>query len=507
MTIYNASGAYSQSAVTYNQAPGEAAMSTTSELSGAGTIRASGALTSSGTLTGSGMVVFAATAAFTSTSGLTSSGLTPALDRDANLTTQSALTSSASPEMVDVGTLATATQLSGTGGVYITPIVYVPLPVYQQQARRPKPFSRWRYVFADLRTDQTIDEFDVANARFDVRINQPGTFSGTIPLPNAAAAARARAITEVRTVVYVYRGADIWGGPFILWQVTPSGGGRNGVSLSVQGSTFESYLDRREIRTNLTYAQVDQFTIARSLIASAQSRTEGNLGITWGTHLSGVKRDRTYLASESASYGQRLSELAAVLNGFEYRIVGYVDPTTGARVREFVTGYPGLGRPDVEHVFSEPGNVLSWSYAGDGTRGATSFRARGDSVSSDVSGDATALLSDVVERADLLADGWPLLDRTDDYYSVVLKPTLDEYASENATIYGGAARVMYASVRLPYGRDAFSPGNVGDRARLVLKNDWFGVFSQSWRVVGMDVEPNDRSDGQDSATLIFESET
>lgn len=374
--------------------------------------------------------------------------------------------------------------------------------------------ATWRYVFADLLTDRTIDELDLEGVTFDNRIMQPGTFSATLQVPNRERAARARQILEGRTVVYAYRGADIWGGPYLLWQVTPSGA-RGGIGVALQGAGLESYLDHREIRADLTFTGEDQLDIARALVVDAQTRDEGNLGIGVEANLSGVTRDRTYYDSEGATYGQRLTELANVLGGFEYRIVAYVDPATGQRIRLFRVGYPELGQGLVDHVFTQPGDVLGWSQSGDAGKAATSFRARGDSINDDLSAQSIPLQSQVVERTDLLAGGWPLLDRTDSYQSVVEQGTLDGYAAANAARFGGSVRILSVTVRLAAGADAFTPANLGDRARIVLDDIWHtevdgdgrrSPFSETWRVVGMAITPNARGQGQDTAQLIFATE-
>lgn len=375
--------------------------------------------------------------------------------------------------------------------------------------------ATWRYVFADLLTDRTIDELDVTGVTFDDRIIVPGAFKGTIAVPSRAVAARARQIEEGRTVVYAYRGADIWGGPYLLWQVTPTSTARGDITVDLQGATLESYLEHREIRSTLAFVGQDQLDIFRALILDVQDRDESNLGITVDATLSGVARDRTYLDSEGATYGQRAAELANVLDGFEYRIVAYVDPAAGTRVRKAITGYPELGQGVVDHVFTEPGDVLSWKRVGDASKAATSFRATGDPVNDDVSAVSVPTQSVVVERADLLAAGWPLLDRTDAYQSVTDEGTLDGYAASLAARYGGSRRILSVTVRLGSGPDVFTPANLGDRARVVLDDVWFTtvdgdgrrvVFSEAWRVVGMGVTPTARGQGQDTAQLIFATE-
>lgn len=370
--------------------------------------------------------------------------------------------------------------------------------------------ATYRYVFADLLSDLTLDEMKVQGVKFDRRIIMPGTFKGILPITDSSLADRARRFVEGRTVVHVYRGRDIWG-TYLLWTITPQSGERGQVTLNLQGATLESYLHRREIRQDLSFVQQDQLAIARGLISSMQAAASGDIGLTVDTTLSGVLRDRPYLRSEAATYGQRLEELANLIDGFEYTVRTFVDPSTQQRVRQFVTGYPTIGQQRVDHVFAKPGNVISWSYPGDATRGGTSFQTRGDTVEEDVTEDSQPLMSNVWNADELLAGGWPLLDVTEDRQSVTDVGTLDEWAQSLRERLSGSVRIPQATVRL-YEDTSWSPNRLGDRVRLTLVDEWWPrkdgapTFSKSWRVVGAEITPVSRDDGQESAKLIFEEE-
>jgi hypothetical protein len=124
--------------------------------------------------------------------------------------------------------------------------------------------SVYRVIFADASTDQTIDVLPVNDIEFDDYIGKPGSFTGTIPLPNADIAARAARLIEGRTTVYLARGNDLWWGG-ILWTMSPQCDDRGVLTCPIQAGTFDSYAGRRYLRTNLSYSGVDQLQVVRNL--------------------------------------------------------------------------------------------------------------------------------------------------------------------------------------------------------------------------------------------------
>ena len=523
-------------------------------LSGSGTLARSAtpAFAVDLALTGAGSLTFAAAPAFARNLDLSGSGTltfptrTPGFTGPAGFTGSGALTLTAVPAflrplalsgsgtltLVSGANFAGPLLLSGSGslGLFGIIVAFGDLNLSSEGtlslsaigfqgptgAHPPLPGSaaivevvplKWRYVMADLRTDATIDEFELSDVRFDQRINQPGAFSATYAMPNAAAAAKGRQIAEARTVCYVYRGLEVYAGPYVIWSTVATGDPRGGTKLALTGAGLESYFNRREVRTDLNFVQVDQLAIARALITTPQADTGGDVLVQTDTALSGVLRDRTEWTSTSGSfYGARLGELAAVENGFEFRIISYIDPSIGQRVRRFITGYPHLGRPDVDHVFTYPGRVVGWSQTRDATAGATSFRSRGDTpITEEITEALEPVMGAVVDRDDLLSTGWPRIDRTDDYSSVTTVSVLDGHTRENAAIYGGSAKTLAVSVRLsPDGAGDFTPNDLGSSARLVIQDDYLGLLNETWRVVGMDVKPSSRDGVSDIADLIFE---
>ncbi|MFE0151803.1 hypothetical protein ACFWY5_31975 [Nonomuraea sp. NPDC059007] len=167
--------------------------------------------------------------------------------------------------------------------------------------------------------------------------------------------------------------------------------------------------------------------IGRRRLTHLQAQSGANLGLILQAGNSGVIRGRTYLATDGATYGRRLIELAEVDNGFEWRID--IVPGSSGLERRWVWGYPILGQqtpPLYVFVDSPSGRgVLEWDENIDALRGATRGRARGGTPDTgDASTIATPLISPVHVAAAHLAAGWPRLDRTINKSSVVVQATL-----------------------------------------------------------------------------------
>lgn len=391
-----------------------------------------------------------------------------------------------------------------------TPPPPLPVPAIDWKRRG----RLYRYVFADFLTDSTLAVLDLEDVTFDRRICQPGSFKATVPVPNAEVAAAVQRIvprddTTIatgpgRTVVHVYRGEVIWG-TYLIWTATVKSDERGRITVDLQGASLESYLDHREIREDIQLIQADQLDIARYLVAHMQTQgDDSSVGIeVGGQPVSGLLRDRTYLASEAATYGQRLTELAQVIDGPEWMIRTWQDPDTGRRRREFIVG-DRMGDEDTRHIFTQPGNIVAWSYPADATSAATSWQTRGDTIQDDVAEDSQPLLSGIWENPAYREAGWPLLEQTVDYQSITRVETLNDYAKWWAANRSGMIRIPQVQVRLPRDTD-WNPNNLGDSAQLKLINEWFprGTFDRRWRVIGCEITPPTRDDGIEKMTLIF----
>jgi hypothetical protein len=100
-----------------------------------------------------------------------------------------------------------------------------------------------------------------------------------------------------------------------------------GTTLTVTAPGLLSYLGYMLIDADLTFTGVDQTAIGRELVDQWQRLPYGHFGIdTTVVALSGVLRDRAYIAAEQHEVLSRLTQLGAAINGFDID----VDPATRA---------------------------------------------------------------------------------------------------------------------------------------------------------------------------------
>ncbi|WP_157253222.1 hypothetical protein [Nonomuraea typhae] len=392
----------------------------------------------------------------------------------------------------------------------------VPQPPVVQPFAPGRGSSSYRYVFTRLLDRTYLGDLDLVNVAFDKRILQPGTLNAAIPIPSRKVGDQVAEIiprdaTELGSgpgviTCQIYREGEPWG-EYWITKATPSRGRRGTPAIALQGSTLDAYLARVEIQDDLVFGGDDQIAIARGLLNSLLGQANANISLSLQAGTSGVVRDRTYLESEGGTYGQRLIELAQVDDGFEWMI--NLELVGGSLVRRWVWGYPTLGTLDPPpHLFADgrsAGDILDWSEEIDALRGATRWRARGSTVSTDASTTSTPVVSGVHSATAHLAAGWPRLDRTLSYSTVTQAATLDDYAAFWAAKAAGALRVDQATVAL--GKiPSLTPNNLGDAARFYLNNEWHRGEWRTRRIIGIGITPSSRDHGKEEARLVLEGQ-
>jgi len=368
---------------------------------------------------------------------------------------------------------------------------------------------QYTYRFANLLSDNDIAELELLDVRFDRRIIQPGAFSANIAVTNSDIAEQAKKIVPAKTIVHVYRDSEIWG-TYIIWSVRVRSSSHAPTIFEIQGATLESWFDRRIVDADLTYTGVDQFDIARDLIDNAQTgwtpyEANANLGITATTNMSGVVRDRNYFLTDAATVGQRLQELAAVDNGFEYMINTFDDYSLGIRTRQLVLA-SSLGSDNLKVVYTYPGSILSYDISYDATSAATAWWTRGDTIDDDISGTSSPLMT----QAPVMADTWlqsafPHLDRVVDYQSVTVLDTLENYAAWWRDNHSGVVAVPVIELNTSNNTTLIPPSALGTTAQFTVEDQFFasGDFSSENRIIGIEVTPPSRGT-QEVIRLVIE---
>jgi hypothetical protein len=335
--------------------------------------------------------------------------------------------------------------------------------------------STYTYLAYDLLSGQRIAELPLSDVTYTLQLPEfgDGGLSGAIT-PSAAMGRTGSGRQDLaqvlgyRTEIFVDRDGRCMGGFFFrYWDQAPGG-----VALGEGGCPgWFAYFAEREIRTTLTYHQVDQFAIANNVIAAMQAKPGGNARVTLQTgKTSGVLRDRTYPASESKKARDAVVELSAVIGGFDLRTATDYGPGR-VPVKTMLLDYPrtNLYPPDNwlgVPVFTYPGNI----------RGYTSF---GDSsLATDIvgvgGGDGLDAIRAYAVNQHLKDAGWPVIERSLSWTDVTNLATLQGHVDGEAL---QRAQLSFTIV-VDVGPDDPQLGTYwpGDWCRLRLSDDvFFGV--------------------------------
>lgn len=179
-------------------------------------------------------------------------------------------------------------------------------------------------------------------------LNKPG--SATLQCPVWALTADVQAVlVNLRVTpceVWIYADSTLaWSGEIQTMQIQNQ-------TLTINCVGLMGYLARMGITADTTFSATDQFTIAKSLVNTWQAQSYGNFGlVTSGIGTSGVVRDRTYLQKDLKDVLSAVTDLANVIDGFDF----WVDPTT----RALTFAYPTRGTDLSASVFIDSRNVDS----------------------------------------------------------------------------------------------------------------------------------------------------
>lgn len=362
--------------------------------------------------------------------------------------------------------------------------------------------STYRVLVCDLRSDELLDVLPLQEVTVEDFIGKAGSLQGKVPIPNRQMADRVRPVLiPARSALWVERDREIWWGG-VLWSVDPQSDERGNITVDVQAGTFDTYLDHRELRTTHQAKNRDQLDIARDLVDYAQQQTGGDIGITYDTELSGIKRSRTFSASDQPKIRELLDKLGKAEKGFEWRIRCYRDAQSGARVKQLDLGHPLIDRAGDDVVLTHPGRLLTYAFPADGTTVANVWQARGASNNRNQTAGSKPLLSEPLVAEEDLADGWPRLDGSADHSSVDDPNVLAEHARAEAALARRPQVIPEITVHLD---PQISPDLIGRYVRLRIRDDWFpDGLDVRHRVVGISVTPPERGKAE-SAKLTLET--
>jgi hypothetical protein len=355
--------------------------------------------------------------------------------------------------------------------------------------------TTYRYLIANLVTNEIIAELPFTGVSFTQQLNQAGTWQGHLLISGIDTAQFNidEATIPMKNAIYVDRnGVLVWGG--VIW-------GRSYNSpeqkLVISAREFISYFERRRIITDTNYDQVDQLEIAADIIAQAQAVPNGDIGVllnTEGETTSGVLVDRVFYGYELKAVFSAIQDLSRQLDGFDFFIDVYYDNITGLPVKAFNTYYPRIDSVTLPVWIFPAGNTIEYEYPEDGSIAANTIYALG-------AGSNEGKLISVAQDTVKFAEGWALLEDQANYSDVTDQTVLDNLAGGQvlASAYPPTTLKLVAP---PFVDPEFGTYEVGYDARIIIQDSRFpNGLDEIYRIVGLTVEPGE--DGPERVTLTL----
>jgi hypothetical protein len=347
-----------------------------------------------------------------------------------------------------------------------------------------------RYICADLRTGVTLVELPFQAVTFGLKLNDAGSFAGTLNLADA----KIRAADPIdntqtqRTALYVVADSDdfgviLWGG--IIWTRRYDSTTRQ---LQIGASDFWSYFARRRVTIDYKPFFVDQLTIAAHLINAAQSAPGGDIGVVPTYTASGVHVTEVYNGYEYKQVDQAITDLAGADNGFDFAPIYVAYADDGSITKTMQLDWPRRGRVagSTGLVFDlSSADCLSYVWPEDGSQSANTIYALG-------TGSGTSQLEATASDTTQIDGGYPLLEDT---YSA--KSELSQFQlGLRGLAYLAAVEAPITQPEITFRADGTVPlGSflVGDDARIRCDADPFFPFGLDayWRINQLDVTPGD----------------
>jgi hypothetical protein len=358
--------------------------------------------------------------------------------------------------------------------------------------------TTYRYLFADLLTNQILAELPLTGVTFTQSLNSGGTFQGNILLSgiNSEVQNVDAATIPARSALYVDRdGVLVWGG--VIWARQFDS---NDQRLKITAQEFETYFTRRRITSTQVFSNVDQFFIAQTLVNNAQSVANGNIGVIVPTNTSGVNVSRTFYSYELKTVYSALLDLSRSENGFDFNIQVAYDGA-GNPTKRLVLSYPKSGTrysPTslTTPVFELPGNVMEYSYPEDGSAAANTIFVIG-------AGSNEAKLIATATDTAKIADGWPVLEDSQNYSDFTDTTLLANLASAQVSAVAYPPTTLKI-VAPPYLNPTLGSYVIGDDVRIRIRDDRFPTgLDAIYRLVALSVTAGETSAEQVTLTLTL----
>lgn len=347
--------------------------------------------------------------------------------------------------------------------------------------------TQYRYLFADLISNEVLCELPLTGVSFNRVLNATGTLTGSVLLtdPRTDVYEVNNYTTPAKTSLYVDRdGVIVWGG--IIWGRSYSSGSQ---SVTFQAREFESYLEKRRITSTISASVTDQLTLAKTILDNMQAVSYGNINLVVPTRTSGVLVTKDYYDYEQKPVYEALMELSRQNTGFDWNIDCSYD-SSGLVVKNVDLAYPRRGIVYSQYaasvsVLEFPGNIVEYEYPEDAGTMATLMHGVGDGTGPGI------LRSDQTSTSQLLA-GFPILEQTVPLTDYSEQSTLDQITLGHLNNLDQPVVVMKV-VTEAFNDPVLGTLKQGDDIRLRINDSRFpDGLDQAMRVVSLEVTPGEQ---------------
>ncbi|MGW1212384.1 hypothetical protein ACWD5F_22495 [Streptomyces sp. NPDC002499] len=350
--------------------------------------------------------------------------------------------------------------------------------------------TRYTYYTADLATGAITDELPLYDVTFSTELNEAGEFRARLPLGDPRVTVhRPRELTEPgRAALYVERdGVLVWGG--VIWTAKYTSADQH---LEIGAAGFLSYFDHRRVlpadfdptttdlaAVDVSFTDVDQSDIARTLVAVAQAHAGGDIRVRpESTARSGITRTLDYPGAGLKSTGEALRELASLEDGPDF-LFDMAYGTDGRPVRRLRVGTPHLGQQGTPHVWEYGANLIGYAWPVDGASTASRVFALGEQ------GESGQLVAVAEDRT----TGRPLTETEVSYVNLTDVDLLRSQARSALAAVSTPVVLPELTVRADL-EPVLGSYQVGDDATVVIKDVFFPEGTHfDVRITGIEVTP------------------
>lgn len=260
----------------------------------------------------------------------------------------------------------------------------------------------YRYVVADTLTGLPLEELEFQVSSFSQELGGRGELSADLPLGDLAGIDWRSVTVPFKTSLYVIRDDTqvVWGGV-----INSRDKAADDSRASIRAETFETFLNRRRVKTTLTYGSpTDTHTIVAGIITNIQAQAGGNLGITINAvpATSGNLQTISYPGYARTKAWDEITRLGELDPAFEAGITHTRSIGSGLFRPVLNLGSPRLNDTLAPVLAEYPGNVLSYTYPEAGVANAVTGLGKGDG--------ASKLIAEAVDSLGQIAAGYPLVE-------------------------------------------------------------------------------------------------